>query len=82
MYWYWRDITYHANQFYLGTFVLLTGVWFMETSWWALKHKSPKLIWNDGHTSTTGYYLTAGDYAIFRLGGINWGVQYEGKTGA
>jgi len=80
MWWFWRDTTWFVNQFLIGSFGIVVFVWFMNTSWWIMKHKSPKLIWNDGFTSTTGHFHSAGEWVIFAMEAIYW-FNYEPRTG-
>jgi len=46
------------------------------------KVRSPKLVTNPFYDTTTGDKLTAGDYTIYRLGGVRtWVVSREGNAG-
>lgn len=57
--------------------------------WWSalavekdLKLGTMKIIWTDGHSTTTGRMWPAGDFFIVRAGGLRWrGFEHEGGEG-
>ncbi len=69
----WGNVIYDKAQFYSITalFIMFAGKMFYEYG----KYQSPQLIWYKGNASINSKdYKIIGDYMIWRLGGIDWGV--------
>ena len=47
-----------------------------------LKERTSKLIANDFHTTTDGQPYDAGDYLVYTIGDIDYGVHLKGGSGA
>jgi len=47
----------------------------------SLKYFSTRIVWENGHSSTTGFGTDKENWRLYRLGGINKGIVREGKDG-
>ena len=66
----------------LWTIIFFTGWWSMMAFEKDLKLGTMKIVWSDGHTTSTGRPYHAGDFTIYRAGGLRWmGFEKEGGEG-
>ena len=76
----WGMFTYDAAVFFAACLVVAN--WVFNSFWYDLKNRTPKLVCNPISTTTTGNYINAGNYVIFRMGEIDArSVKFAGKEG-
>lgn len=73
------SVTYDKAQFI--AFAVLIGVMMFKLTDTYLKHKTAKIVFHGGFSTTRGRRDVVGNYGVYSLGDIRFGIEVKGRDG-